>query len=312
MIHLHKLGRKYLDFEFPLKNEVRLRIVERPGLWMGRGALDHLLADVRQVVKTVIPSGLEYGVLSGDKRRLDNAVLSILYDQASRKPIAFNAYSFLDVEVHGRRVNVLHLGLIMVDPSFQAQGYTWVVVGLPCLLVFLRSGMGPVWITSVTQVPAIVGKVAEAFADVYPSPSGKTRRSFAHLTIARQVMESHREVFGVGLQAQFDQDTFIIRDAYTGGSDSLKKAYDETTKHRDDVVNEMCRDRLDYRRGDDFLQVGAINFACACDYLLRTVPRDSLPSLLYRVMFVLAGRLLLPLWHWFSPNRQWRDLRPRR
>ncbi|MEK6211364.1 MAG: hypothetical protein AABM64_13520 [Pseudomonadota bacterium] len=312
MIHLHKLGRKYLDFEFPVKNEARLRIVERPGLWMGRAALDHLLADVRQVVKTAVPSGLAYGVLSGEKRRLDNAILSILYDQASRKPIAFNAYSFLDVEVHGHRVNVLHLGLIMVDPAFQAQGYTWVVVGLPCLLVFLRSGMSPVWITSVTQVPAIVGKVAEAFADVYPASSGKTRRSFAHLTIARQVMESHREVFGVAPQAQFDQDNFIIRDAYTGGSDNLKKNYEETTKHRDDVVNEMCRDRLDYRRGDDFLQVGTINFACACDYLLRTVPRDSLPSLLYRVMFVLVGRLLLPLWHWFSPNRQWGDLRPRR
>ena len=312
MIHLHKLGRKYLDFDYAVKNEARLRIVERPGLWMGFAALDKLLADMRQVVKTAVPSGLDYGVLAGDRRRLDNAIISILYDEASRRPIAFNAFSFLDVEVHGRRINVLHLGLIMVDPAFQAQGYTWVVVGLPCLLIFLRSGMSPVWITSVTQVPAIVGKVAEAFADVYPAPSGKTRRSFAHLTIARQVMESHREAFGVGPQAQFDQDNFIIRDAYTGGSDNLRKTYEATTKHRDDVVNNMCLDRLDYGRGDDFLQVGTINFACACDYLLRTVPRDSLPSLLYRVIFVLAGRLLLPLWHWFSPNRQWGDLRSRR
>ncbi|MGQ0578350.1 MAG: hypothetical protein ACT4PQ_05495 [Betaproteobacteria bacterium] len=312
MIHLHKLGRKYLDFEFPVKNEARLRIVERPGLWMGRGALEQLLADVRQVAKTVIPSGLDYGVLRGDKRRLDDAILSILYDRASGKPIAFNAYSFLDVEVHGRGVNVLHLGLIMVDPAFQAQGYTWVIVGLPCLMVFLRNGMSPVWITSVTQVPAIFGKVAEAFADVYPSPSGKLRRSFAHLTIARQVMERHRDAFGVGPQAQFDEDNFIIRDAYTSGSEALRKTYEGTTKHRDDAVNEMCRDRLDYLRGDDFLQVGAINFACAREYLLRTVPRDSLPSLLYRLMFVLSGRLLLPLWHWFSPNRQWGDLRPRR
>ena len=68
MIHLHKLGRKYLDFEFPVKNEARLRIVERPGLWMGRAALDQLLADMRQVVNAVLPSGLVYGVLSGDKR----------------------------------------------------------------------------------------------------------------------------------------------------------------------------------------------------------------------------------------------------
>jgi hypothetical protein len=89
MIHLHKLGRKYLDFEFPVKNEARLRIVERPGLWMSHAALDRLLADVRQVVKTVVPSGLDYGVLGGDKRRLYNAILSILYDRASRKPIAF-------------------------------------------------------------------------------------------------------------------------------------------------------------------------------------------------------------------------------
>lgn len=310
MIHLHKLSRKYLDFEFPVKNEARLRIIERPGLWMSRHALDTIVGQLHQVVRTLIPAGLDYGVLSGDKSRLDQAIISILYDQRTRTPIAFNVYSYLDVELHGRPLTILHLGLVMVDPAYQAKGYTWVVVGLPCLLVFLRNGFRPVWFTSVTQVPAIVGKVAEAFANVYPSPFRKAHRSFAHLAIAAQVMDKNRDVFGVGPEAEFDEDAFVIRDAYTRGSDNLKKTFAATTKHRDERVNEMCSQALDYQRGDDFFQVGMINFACSCDYLLRTVPRDSLPSLLYRVMFVVLGRLILPVWHWFSPNRQWGDLRP--
>ena len=244
MIHLHKLSRKYLDFEFSVKDEARLRIIERPGLWMSRHALDTIVGQLRQVVKTLIPAGLDYGILSGEKRRLDQAIISILYDQKTRRPIAFNVYSYLEVELHGRSTTILHLGLVMVDPAYQAKGYTWVVVGLPCLLVFLRSGLQPVWFTSVTQVPAIVGKVAEAFANVYPSPFGNAHRSFAHVAIATQVMDKHRDVFGVGPEAEFDEEAFVIHNAYTRGSDNLKKTFAVATKHRDERVNEMCSKAL--------------------------------------------------------------------
>jgi hypothetical protein len=310
MLKLHRLGRKYLDFEFTVRDEARLRIIERPGLWMAPARLATILEELRAVVRTTIPQGLDYGVLSAEKRRLDNAIISILYESRSRRPIAFNAYSLLRIELHGRPADVLHLGLVMVDPAYQIKGYTWVVVGLPCLLVFLRNGLQPVWVTNVSQVPAIIGKVAEAFGNVFPSPFAGTRRTYNHLEIARQVVTLHRSAFGVGIEAEFDAESFVIRNAYTGGSDNLRKTFAETMQHRDQRANAMCADTLDYSRGDDFLQVGSIDAAHCWEYLLRDVPRDSLPLVLARAGFVLLERSLLPLLHWFSPQRQWGDLRP--
>jgi hypothetical protein len=310
MLKLHRLGRKYLDFEFTVRDEARLRIIERPGLWMDAPRLAAILEELREVVRTTIPGGLHYGVLSGEKRRLDNAIISILYESRTHRPIAFNAYSLLRIELHGRPADVLHLGLVMVDPDYQIKGYTWVVVGLPCLLVFLRHGLQPVWVTSVSQTPAIIGKVAEAFGNVFPSPFPGTRRTYNHLEIARQVVTLHHSAFGVGSDAEFDPESFVIRKAYTGGSDNLKKAFAETMKHRDQRANAMCAEALDYSRGDDFLQVGNIDATHCWEYLLRDVPRDSLPLVLARAGFVLLERSLLPLLHWFSPQRQWGDLRP--
>ena len=72
-------------------------------------------------------------------------------------------------------------------------------------------------------------------------------------------MASHRKVFGVGPDAAFDEDRSVILNAYTGGSEELKKSFDAAPKHRDDAYNAMCADELDYARGDDFLQTGQIN-----------------------------------------------------
>jgi hypothetical protein len=310
MLKLHRLGRRYLDFEFTVRDEARLRIVERPGRWMRQQRLDALVADMRAVVSTRVPQGLNYGVVTGDKDRLDNAIVSLLYDSRTRKPIAFNAFSLLDVELHAQRADVLHLGLIMVDPQYQDLGYTWVIVGLPCLLVYVRNGFQTVWVTSVSQVPAIVGKVAEAFSEVFPSPFAPARRSFQHLSVARQLMERHRSAFGVGEDASFIPEDFVICNSYTGGSENLKKRFEDTAQHRDPRVNEFCRTRLDYMRGDDCLQVAVINFACVKEYLLRGVPRDSLPRLVFSAMLVLIGNLVLPVVRWFRPGRQLGDLRP--
>lgn len=310
MVSFKRLGRKYLDFEFPVRDQARLRIIERPGRWMRGADLERLVDEMRQVVRTVVPEGVHYGVLTGDKHRLDNALIAILYERRSHRPIAFNAFAYLEVELHGRPVDVLHLGLIMVDPECRAKGYSWLIVGLPCLLVFLRSGLQPVWITSVSQVPAVCGAVARGFTGVYPSPFAASGCTFTHLSIARQVMERHRAAFGAGPQAQFDEDRFVIRDGYAPGVENLKKTFERVAKHRDERVNDACRRSLDYARGDDFLQVGSIDFACTREYLLRSVPRDSLPSVLYRATFVLLGGLVVPLVHWFLPRRQWGDLRP--
>ena len=103
--------------------------------------------------------------------------------------------------------------------------------------------------------------VSQTFSDVFPSPHPDARQSFAHLQLARGIMSRHRAVFGVGEDAGFDETRFVITNAYTGGSDALKKTFEAAPKHRDEQYNVFCARELDYARGDDVLHLGRIDLA---------------------------------------------------
>ncbi len=309
---LPRMGRSVVDFRFVVDNDVSIRIVVRPGLWLNHDKLRELLDDLHCVISETIPLGLDYGVVSGDKWCLDHAVIAVLYDRKDHRPIGFNAFCLLEINFRDKPIESLHLGLVVVDPKFQASGYSWVLCGLPCLLMFLRNGGRSIWISNVSQVPAAIGTVAKGFDNVYPSLSSGDHRSFDHVIIAREIMSHFRHVFGVGADAEFDELSFIIRNAYTGGSQNLKKSFDASAKFRDESINEWCRSNLNYGRGDDVLQIGLINYAVAMGYLLRTVPKESLLYLLYRLSFVIFGTLFFLSMQWMSPNKSFGDLRARR
>lgn len=305
----HRL--RFLDLKLNASRNVRVHVVECPGQWMSAAELDALLAPMRELTRRSIGHDLDYGVLAGSPERLRHAVITLLHDRVSGKLVAFNALSYMAVELRGRPERALHLGLVMVDPGYRTQGLSWVLYGLTCILIFVKHGLRPLWVSNVTQVPSIVGKVAESFVTAYPNPFHPTRRSFDHVCVAREIMRRHRQVFGVGDDAGFDEDRFVITNAYTGGSDNLKKRFEDAPKHRDERANEICRSTLDYVRGDDFLQVARFDQNVALRYLLREVPRNSLPALLYRLGFLLLGKTLLPLLHWLSPREPMGELRAR-
>ena len=153
--------------------------------------------------------------------------------------------------------------------------------------------------------------VSDTFSGVFPSPHPGTRQSFVHLQLARGIMARHRAVFGVGEEAGFDEARFVITNAYTGGSDALKKSHETTPKHRDAQYNAFCARELDYVRGDDVLQLGRIDLAGARRYLLSEVPHGSLPALLAAVSMLALQRLVLPAVHWMDDTRAFGTLRPR-
>jgi len=289
------------------------RIVESPGLSLAQADLDELVSQLRTVAGKTLPAGsLTYGIFSGDREKLSRAIVTLISDEATGHPIAFNALSAMDVELDGEREQVTHLGLVMVDPEVQGQGLSWVLYGLTTLVLFARDGLRPKWISNVTQVPAVFGMVCETFSDVFPSPRADARQSFAHLQLARGIMRLHRAVFGVGDEAGFDEKRFVITDAYTGGSDALKKSYDLAPKHRDEQYNDFCARELNYARGDDVLQLGRIDLAGARRYLQREVPTGSLPALLAASAVLALQRLILPVMHWMDDTRTFGTLRPRR
>ncbi|MEK7343599.1 MAG: hypothetical protein AABZ73_07230 [Pseudomonadota bacterium] len=289
-----------------------VHIYERPGEWMPADQLAALIADCRTVVRACLSGrDLDYGLFDPATHAWSRSVITLVRRRDDGRPVAFNAMPLLAVSRAGRQEEVLHLGLVMVDPAERSGGLSWILYGLTCFALFLRRRMRPLWISSVTQVPAVVGMVAETFGNVFPAQAG-TRQSFAHRHLAHQIMRHHRAAFGVGAEAGFDLDRQVITDAYTGGSDNLKKRFDMAAAHRDPRYNDFCRRALDYDRGDDLLQIGMIDLGAGHRFLKRSVPRAALPQLLLQAMVVATGALVVPLLQWLDAGKPLNRLRPTR
>lgn len=306
---LTSLGRTHMDVSLRNGPDRLVRILERPGLWMEDDDLAALTNDLRTIAaKTLDGGALTYGVFSGDRARLSDTIITLV-TTPDGTPIAFNALAIMTVKTDPDPTTILHLGLVMVDPDARSSGLSWVLYGLTCFLLLVRNQFRPLWVSNVTQVPAVVGMVTEMFSDVWPSPSGR-RRTLNHLLLARRIMDGHRDVFGVGADAGFDETRFVITNAYTGGSDDLKKTWEEAPKHRTGDVNAFCADLLDYQRGDDVLQLGQMDLAALRHYLTRDVPKSAVLAVLSTSLYVTVQRLVLPVFHWFDATRTFSILRP--
>ena len=288
-----------------------VRIVERPGLWMTPDQISDLSAALRSIATRTLDAGsLTYGVFAGDRAVLENVIITLVSTRDG-KPVAFNALAVMELGTAPQPTEVLHLGLVMVDPDVRSQNLSWVLYGLTCFLIFFRRQFRPVWVSNVTQVPAVVGMVSQMFSGVWPGPDAG-RRTLTHLLLARQIMATHRGVFGVGPDAGFDEDLFIITDAYTGGSDDLKKTWDTAPKHREARFNDFCAAMLDYDRGDDVLQLGQMDLGAMRRYLSREVPKSAVLGLLGAAALVALRRFVLPALYWADSGTAWSILRPAR
>ncbi|MEJ6747459.1 MAG: hypothetical protein QNK98_12130 [Yoonia sp.] len=288
---------------------LRVQVYERPGEWMEPAKLDALRADLNAVAAQCLPDvPLNYGVFDPASCALSRLIVTVVSDDTGR-PIAINALAPMELDIPPEPVEVLHLGLVMVVPDQRQRKLSWVLYGLTCFLILVRRQMRPVWITSVTQVPAVVGMVDQMFTGVWPNPMSQPH-SLSHMMIARAAMADHRHVFGVSDAAGFDVDRFVITDAYTGGSDALAKTWGVAAKHREDAYNIFCAAHLDYTRGDDLLQVGQMNMAAMRTYLSREVPRRAILRILGAAALVALSRIIFPLTYWADSTKAWGILRP--
>ena len=174
------------------------------------------------------------------------------------RPTALKRSRLVQIDSNGRSMNVLHAGLLMVDPNCRSRGHSLLLTAAPPIVAFIRNRLRPLWVTNVTQVPAVAGIFSGGVETAYPSPGQDVPPSPDYAVVASGLMADHRAVFGVGEDASFDLETFVIRNSYTGGSDGLKKTFEECRKHRDARFNDFLAERLNYVRGDDLLQVGRI------------------------------------------------------
>ena len=305
------LDQPYLNVELPAADDFLVRIVECPALWMPEDELDALQADLRRIARLILgPVDLDYGIFAVGSDALESTVITCIRRKADYQAVAFNALPLLEIELDSEPVQVQHLGLVMIDPDTQGKGLSWALYGLTCFLLFFRTKCRPMWISNVTQVPAVLGMVAETFSDVYPNPAKSNMQRFSHRQIASQIVRKHYKAFGVARDVDFDASNSILRDSYTGGSDLLKKTFEQTAKHRNKVFNDWCLNALDYGRGDDVLQVGLLDMTTARRFLVKAVPGPVVGPLLVKALIMLVQHATLPMLHWLDTSRRFGTLRP--
>ncbi|HVE86020.1 MAG TPA: hypothetical protein VND93_24355 [Myxococcales bacterium] len=260
-----------------LTADVTATIYNRPGEWMSDVDLARLREEVRGVAQAAIPGDLTYGVFRPERRPYETRLIVIGRHETTGDVVGFNAMPRLDVEVRGKRVQVMHLGLLVIHPQYQRRGFQGLLYGLGAFSLYHRLRERPVWISNVTEVPAVFGAVADRFLDVYPHYAQPRPPPPVHLEIARQIMAHHRHEFGVGQEAGFDEQRFVIQGSYTGGSDALKKSFDSAPRHRKEAVNRFCQEQLDYSRGDDFLQLGQFDTTVMTNWIQSRLPAPLRP-----------------------------------
>jgi hypothetical protein len=297
----------------PISCELDFIVYERPGAWCSDEQLSKLVDDLRMVAKAgqegrEIPS---YGPLTGERKDLRNRIISVAYDRRLQRPVGFSAQSYLHVREDAFSTEVVHLGLIYVDPTYQGKSVSYLLSLLPSVLIIIKSGFRDTWVSSVSQVPAVVGLVAANFANVYPSHDAVIKQSFMHKKLGQLIMEQHREVFGVGYDAEYDSAEQIIRNSYTGGSDNMKKVFAEATPHRLDAVNAMCEQKLNYERGDDFLQLGQMGYKAVGELFRNKMKNLSRLQIGVNLLIMFAAISILPILRWIIPHDSLSQVRVR-
>jgi hypothetical protein len=269
--------------EVRLRSDVDAVIYDRPGLWMDDAELARLREDVRGVARAAVPGSLDYGVLKDARAPFENRLVVVARHRESGEVAGFNALPWLDVHLGGRRVIVMHFGLLIIHPRHQRQGLQGLLYGLGAFSAYHRVKERPLWISNVTEVPAVFGAVCDQIQAPYPDYRSRTPPTALHRALAAAIMEQHRHEFGVGPEAGFDADRFIITGSYTGGSDALKKTFESAPAYREAACNDFCRAQLDYGRGDDFLQIGQLDATVITNWITRRIPADLRPALAHRM-----------------------------
>ncbi len=302
---------RYLNLNYKIKKNFRIRILEKPSRHLSEVECQKMCADLNIILKKCNLENLNYSVFAFPEQFLENGYFTIIYNELS-EPIALNIQMSIDCLYRNRMAPVYHIGLALVDPKYQSMGLSWSLYGLTTFLIFLKNKFKPIIISNVTQVPSAFGSVVEAFGDVYPDGKTTEAAPFDYQYLAQQIMEKYRYVFGVGPEAEFDIEKFIIKNSYTGGSDDLKKSFEECPKHRKTHYNDFCQSHLNYQRGDDFLQLGKIDFQTYLKVLLHNKDQSSIKVPLIESLFIVLEGFIAPVIHWFNTHENFYCLRARK
>jgi hypothetical protein len=123
----------------------------------------------------------------------------------------------------------------------------------------------------VACVLSSLGNVALHFDDVYPSPFMEEPTQ-EHVEIARMINQKYRNELYINKDATFDEDHFVFERSVSGTMFE-KSETDRKFYHRDEDLTHFYMDLIDFKNGDEVLQIGKISLMSFPFYLLRSLRR---------------------------------------
>lgn len=238
----------YLKFQF---KGFTYEIYHRPGEWMAPETLEGLQHRLIVVAEKRLGSRPNYGFFT-DLKFLDNKLITIC--SRNGQDLCFNAMTYL-----GRYKNrpVVHLGSVYSLEKNRGQMqllYYW-----SSIYIFYHARFRHVYITSLTHTPKIFGAVAEAYEQVFPNGNSGIQPEPFHLAIRDMLMETYMKEFQMRHLPEVD-DRFVIKGfrLMANGKILFPDTMKTVPKHRKASYNRYCLDNLDYKGGDDIMQVGVL------------------------------------------------------
>lgn len=288
-----------------LKSKYDFIIWDRPGKWCETNELEKIRADLISVGQRS-QEGKElpqYGIFSKDQSDIDHRNITIIYDKNSKEPVAFSAQLYLQCNIDENQLEVMHTGLTYIVPSHRGKGLMRFLFIYPMVILLFKSGLRPIWVSSLSQVPSVIGVVAESFDDVFPDPWMKNKQTPIHREMAYQVINCNRENFAIEEASIYNDELQIIQNSYALPSiQDLKKTYKEVKKHRDENVNNFCKERLDYNRGDDFLQIGKWTVEGLFRFARKNIPKTQMVQSAFNGFVTVFNFTIVPLFKLLVPK----------
>jgi len=245
-----------------------VELYHRPGLYMGEADLKRFHEEIISVAETCLTEIPYYQCLTGEVAQYQRLIIAVARDRKGRM-IGFCSAYLLGMAEAGE---VLHLGLTCVRPDARGGGLTHKLTAKVVIGHLLRtSWLAPVWISNVACVLSSLGNVGLHFEDVYPSPF-LSEPTNEHLAIAQMINEKYRWELFIDKGATFDQKNFVFR-ASVKGNMFQKEEHDARYRHREDWVNDFYASLMDFKNGDEVLQIGKISFLAYPKHLLRSFKR---------------------------------------
>lgn len=239
----------------------------RPGLFWTDEQMAKYQAEFDDIASDCFLQVPQYQCLSGDRNELKRNVITIARDE-NGKALGFCSAVILEVEGYK---NILHLGLTCVKKEARSLGLTHVLTSkLLMKYLFQTSLFKRIWITNVACVLSSLGNVALYFENVFPSPYGKSRPGKKHICIARAVDEQYRLPVAINDDAVLDLENFVFRGS-VGNTVFQKSAKDSRYYHRNPELTEFYLNRLNFKNGDEVIQIARIGLLSMPKYYLKLI-----------------------------------------